>query len=205
MVICLWLWLGIEFRGWFWFLVSGSVDCCYVRGVDCDWFLCNGDLGLLVVSVWVWFFLVGGDFGLGVLGVSWWLWRDYGVWVWLLVGSGVVVIRGSGLDGVIGCLMVLVLRLLAFRSLCSCWVVVCELGFMIACFAWDRGCVGLVSRWLLVWLLIVGTVLVIAEFCLWVCGWSDFEWLSWWLMIHLSLVVLDLVWVVDSGLLLIGR
>lgn len=29
----------------------------------------------------------------------------------------------------------------------------------------------------------------------WVCGWSDFEWLSWWLMIHSSLVlvVLDLL------------
>ena len=52
--------------------------------IDC----CNGDLGLLVVSVWVWFLRWVVILVWGCLGVSWWLWRDYGVWVWLLVGSG---------------------------------------------------------------------------------------------------------------------
>lgn len=53
-VICLWLWLGIEY-GVILILGFGSRQTAVMLGVwiviDC----CNGDLGLLVVSVWVWF------------------------------------------------------------------------------------------------------------------------------------------------------
>ena len=197
---------GLLFHVWLWFLGLHLFDACFVvKRVLWFWTIREIRVIYIVVLIKVmrWLLLSGCDSWF----LSWCCKLWFLGWVWWCFG---VICLWSGFGAVSGLMICSGVDTLGVCSLCSCWLVFWVDWLVVGgdlCFSgvewWLCELVFVWDRWLSVWfwLLIVGTVLVIAEFglscwsgCVVRMGYRGH--LSWWLWSLWVWFVLVYSWVI---------